>query len=110
MNHSRRLFLAGASLLALDLVAGTAFAQDAEQKTDAIGQILQSQARANWGDDFDAQASEGQKIASKLPIFSPQTVDYIQAAIAQYQQIVANGGWPTVPRAFMPRLCMRRPR
>jgi murein L,D-transpeptidase YcbB/YkuD len=97
MNHSRRLFLAGASLVALDLVAGTAFAQDAEQKPDAIGEILQSQARANWGDDFDAQAAAGQKIASRLPIFSPQTVDYIQTAITQYQQIVANGGWPTVP-------------
>jgi L,D-transpeptidase YcbB len=97
MNHSRRLFLAGASLVALDFVAGTAFAQDAEQKPDAIGEILQSQARANWGDDFDAQAAAGQKIASRLPIFSPQTVDYIQTAITQYQQIVANGGWPTVP-------------
>jgi L,D-transpeptidase YcbB len=97
MNHSRRLFLAGASLVALDLVAGTAFAQDAGQKPDAIGEILQSQARANWGDDFDAQAAAGQKIASRLPIFSPQTVDYIQTAITQYQQIVANGGWPTVP-------------
>jgi murein L,D-transpeptidase YcbB/YkuD len=97
MNHSRRLFLAGASLLALDFVAGTALAQEAEQKPDAIGEILQSQARANWGDDFDAQASEGQKIASKLPVFSPQTVTYIETAIAQYQQIVANGGWPLVP-------------
>jgi L,D-transpeptidase YcbB len=97
MNHSRRLFLAGASLAALDFVAGTAFAQDAGQKTDAIGEILQSNARGNWSDDFDAQASEGQKIASRLPIFSPQTVVYIQTAIAQYQQIVANGGWPLVP-------------
>src|SRR5262245_61618851 len=97
MNHSRRLFLAGASLLALDFVAGAAFAQEAEQKPDAIGEILQSQGRANWGDDFDAQASAGQKIASRLPIFSPQTVSYIETAIGQYQQIVANGGWPMVP-------------
>jgi murein L,D-transpeptidase YcbB/YkuD len=98
MNHSRRLFLAGASLIALDLIAGAALAQDAaQQQPDAIGDILKSQARGNWSDDFDAQASEGEKIASKLPIFSPQTVTYIETAITQYQQIVANGGWPMVP-------------
>lgn len=97
MDNSRRLFLVGASLLALDLAAGSALAQDAAQP-DAVGAILQSQGRGNWSDDFDAQASEsGEKIASKLPIFSPETVLYIETAIAQYQQIVAAGGWPQVP-------------
>jgi len=99
MDNSRRLFLVGASLLALDLVAGAALAQDAGGgQPDAVGAILKSQGRGNWSDDFDAQASEnGQKVASKLPIFSPETVFYIETAIAQYQQIVAAGGWPQVP-------------
>ena len=84
MDNSRRLFLVGASLLALDLVAGAALAQDAGGgQPDAVGAILKSQGRGNWSDDFDAQASEnGQKVASKLPIFSPETVFYIETAIA----------------------------
>ena len=44
-----------------------------------------------------AGLENGQKVASKLPIFSPETVFYIETAIAQYQQIVAAGGWPQVP-------------
>jgi murein L,D-transpeptidase YcbB/YkuD len=96
MNTTRRLFLAGASLIAFDLAVGAARAQDAESP-DAIGDLLKSQRRGNWSDDFDAQASTGAKIESRLPIFSPETVVYIEQAIAQYQQIVAAGGWPQVP-------------
>ncbi len=95
-NTTRRLFLTGASLLAVNLVAGSAFAQEAAEG-DAIGQILKSQRRGNWSDDFDAQANQVSKVASKLPVFSPQTVTYIQQAIGEYQQIVAQGGWPQVP-------------
>src|SRR5262245_12871397 len=96
MNTTRRLFLAGASLIAFDLVIGSALAEDTGN-VDAVGAILKAQGRGNWSDDFDAQAASGNKVASRLPIFSPQTVTYIEAAIAQYQQIVAAGGWPTVP-------------
>jgi murein L,D-transpeptidase YcbB/YkuD len=96
MNTSRRLFLTGASLIALDLIAGVALAQEA-QGPDAVGEILKSQGRGNWSDDFDAQAGQADKVASKLPVFSPQTVSYIEQAIGQYQQIVAQGGWPVVP-------------
>ena len=100
MNSSRRLFVTGASLIALGMIAGPVLAQDATAPADgpdAIGEILKSQRRGNWNDDFDAQAGQGSKVASKLPIFSPQTVTYIEQAIAQYQQIVAQGGWPVVP-------------
>jgi L,D-transpeptidase YcbB len=81
MNTTRRIFLTGASVLAVNLLARSAFAQDAAQpeaaSPDVIGDILKSDRRGNWSDDFDAQASQGEKIASKLPIFSPQTVTYI---------------------------------
>jgi murein L,D-transpeptidase YcbB/YkuD len=96
MNTSRRLFLTGASLIALDLIAGGALAEDTG-RTDAVGEILKSAQAGNWTDDFDAGAGLGAKVASKLPIFSPQTVTYVEQAIAQYQQIVAQGGWPMVP-------------
>jgi L,D-transpeptidase YcbB len=91
MKTNRRLFLAGASLLAATAIAQAASAQD------VIGEILSSTRRGNWDDEFDARVSQGDKVASTLPIFSLQTVAYLEQAIAQYSSIVAQGGWETVP-------------
>lgn len=91
MRTSRRFFLSGASALAAAMVAGRANAQD------VIGDILKSSARGNWDDQFDARASEGGKVASTLPIFSPQTVAFTEQAVAQYQNIAGQGGWVEVP-------------
>jgi murein L,D-transpeptidase YcbB/YkuD len=91
MRTSRRFFLSGASALAATMLAGGASAQD------VIGDILKSSGRGNWDDQFDARASQGGKVASTLPIVSLQTVAYTEQAIAQYQNIVAQGGWEPVP-------------
>jgi murein L,D-transpeptidase YcbB/YkuD len=91
MKTTRRFFLSGAGAIAATTFAGAASAQD------VIGDILKSSRRGNWDDTFDARASEGGKVASNLPIFSPQTVSYIEQAVARYQGIVAQGGWPIVP-------------
>jgi len=91
MNTTRRSFLTTAAALAGTALAGKAFAQD------AIGEILSSSRRGNWDDTFDARASQGGKVASNQPIFSPQTVSYVEQAIGQYQGIVSQGGWPEVP-------------
>lgn len=91
MRTSRRFFLSGASALAVAMVANAASAQD------VIDDILKSSARGNWDDQFDARASEGGKVASTLPIFSLQTVAFTEQAVAQYQNIVAQGGWEEVP-------------
>jgi murein L,D-transpeptidase YcbB/YkuD len=89
MITSRRFFLSGATALAAAMAAGSASAQD------VIGDILK--ASGNWDDTFDARASDGGKVASTLPIFSPQTISYTEQAITQYQGIVSQGGWPQVP-------------
>ena len=91
MNTSRRLFLTGASALAVAFAAGAASAQD------AVDGILKASGQGGWDDTFDARATETGKVASTLPIFSPQTVTYTEQAIAQYRDIVAQGGWPQVP-------------
>ncbi|SJM29999.1 L,D-transpeptidase family protein [Mesorhizobium delmotii] len=91
MRTSRRFFLSGASALAATMIAGGASAQD------VIADILKSSGRGNWDDQFDARASQGGKVASTLPIVSLQTVAYTEQAIAQYQNIVAQGGWEPVP-------------
>jgi murein L,D-transpeptidase YcbB/YkuD len=91
IKTSRRFFLSGAGALAMAAFSGSVSAQD------VISEILQSERRGNWDDTFDARASQGDKVASNLPIFSPQTVMYIEQAVAQYSGIVAQGGWPMVP-------------
>ena len=91
IKTSRRFFLSGAGALAMAAISAPAGAQD------FISEILQSERRGNWDDTFDARASHGDKVASNLPIFSPQTVMYIEQAVAQYSGIVAQGGWPMVP-------------
>jgi murein L,D-transpeptidase YcbB/YkuD len=91
MKTTRRFFLSGAGAIAASTLSGAASAQD------VIMDILQSKRRGNWDDTFDARASDGGEVASNLPIFSPQTVSYIEQAVARYQGIVAQGGWPRVP-------------
>ncbi|MCB1381439.1 MAG: L,D-transpeptidase family protein [Notoacmeibacter sp.] len=92
MATSRRKFIAGAGAAVLTgLTGGAASAQD------VIRDIIQSPRRGNWDTEFDARATQAGKVASTLPIFSPETVTYIERAIAQYQAIVSAGGWPVVP-------------
>ncbi|MDP3897180.1 MAG: L,D-transpeptidase family protein [Mesorhizobium sp.] len=92
MNTNRRFFLTGIGALAASTIAGGAFAQD------VIQDILESSRRGNWDDQFDARASTGGgKISSHRPIFSAETVAYVQQAIGDYSAIVAQGGWQDVP-------------
>ena len=103
MKISRRNLLASAGALAATTISGGAMAQD------VIGDLLSAPKRGAWNDQFDARASEGGKVQSTLPIFSPHTVAYLEQAIAQYQNIVANGGWPTVPMVNKLKLGMSDP-
>jgi murein L,D-transpeptidase YcbB/YkuD len=91
MKTNRRLFITGAGAVAAAALTGAASAQD------VIGDILNSPSRGNWDDQFDARASQGGKVASNLPIFSQQTVGYVEQAIGQYSNIAAQGGWEQVP-------------
>ncbi|HEV7252532.1 MAG TPA: L,D-transpeptidase family protein [Mesorhizobium sp.] len=91
MKSSRRSFLSGAGALGASMLSGGAFAQD------VIGEVLRASNRGEWDDQFDARASEGGKVKSNLPIFSSETLVYVQQAINDYSMIVGQGGWPTVP-------------
>ncbi len=90
-RSNRRHFLAGIGAAGLAMQAGSSFAET------GIDQILRSKRRGNWNDQFDASASRAGKVTSTLPIFSPETVTYIEAAVLEYAGIVSNGGWPIVP-------------
>ncbi len=92
LNYARRAVITG---LGAALAAGLAYPALAQ---DVIKEVLAAPKRGNWDDQFDAQASPKQtKVGSTLPIFSPQTANYIDTAILEYQNIVAQGGWPQVP-------------
>ncbi|GAA2824864.1 murein L,D-transpeptidase YcbB/YkuD [Aminobacter aminovorans] len=103
MKTNRRFFLSGAGAIAMAALSGAASAQD------VIGEVLGSSRRGNWDDQFDARVSQGAKVASTLPVFTAQTAAFTQQAIAQYQNIVAQGGWPVVPAAKKLRLGVEDP-
>ncbi|TWH35551.1 MULTISPECIES: L,D-transpeptidase family protein [unclassified Aminobacter] len=93
MKTSRRTFIrvvgAGAATAAL---AAPAMAQS------VIDEILSSHSRATWDDQFDARpTAQPGRVVSTSPVFSQQTVAYVEQTMAHYQNIVANGGWPIVP-------------
>ena len=74
-----------------------------------IGEILKSTRRGDWDDQFDARASQGDKVASNMPIFSPQRSPTSSRPSAQYSSIVAQGGWPMVPATKKLRLGVADP-
>jgi L,D-transpeptidase YcbB len=76
--------------------AVTAFALPASAQT-VIDDLLLSPKRGNWDDQFDAKASETTtKVTSTQPIFSFETISYLEQAIEQYRTIVGAGGWNQV--------------
>ena len=92
MITNRRHFLASAGALVAGAWSSGAFAQN------AIDEVLGARRRGTWATPFDARGAESSAaVATNLPIFSPQTIGFVQMAIQQYQQIVASGGWPQVP-------------
>ena len=91
MSLKRRSFLTGAGAIAASALASSASGQT------VIDQVLNAPRGGGWGDQFDARASTGAKVASTLPILSPETASFVEQAIVQYQGIVAAGGWPVVP-------------
>lgn len=88
---SRRALLRGAAVAGAAVVAGQAAAQT------AIEDVINAPRRGNWDDQFDAQVSRANaNVVSNTPVLSPSNVMHAQQAIANYQDIVANGGWPQV--------------
>ena len=89
MGLSRRGFLAGSATLA----AGSAAAAE-----DALLQsLIRQNQRSEFGHGFDATSRTIVMPKASLPTLSPATIEHTERAITQYEEIVARGGWPTVP-------------
>ncbi len=89
---SRRNFVTGVTVLGAGTVYSTA--AFAESPLDLV---LKSRKRGNWNDQFDSRRSDGALASTSVPVFSPLTLTYIESALIEYRNIVANGGWPVVP-------------
>ena len=99
----RRSFLKGLSGAALS--PAIAFAQ----ADDPLQQLIRENQRSDMGQGFDSASRTIQMPKSSLPTLSPATVQHTELAISRYEQIVAAGGWPTVPPTDRLRLGARNP-
>ena len=99
---ARRAILKAAA--ATGLIAGLTAPSFAQS---TIEQIINAPGRGNWDDQFDAQASRTvSETVANFPIISEQTLRNLEIAQIEYQNIVANGGWPVVPANKRLRLGM----
>src|SRR5208283_3855739 len=89
LSRTTTIRFAGCALLALSLSGG------------ALADSYDGQ--AEWAQRYDA-AERLTVSRSTTPILSAQTVAATEEAIRQYQEIVANGGWPSLPAGVQLRL------
>ncbi|HKA73391.1 MAG TPA: L,D-transpeptidase family protein [Xanthobacteraceae bacterium] len=100
---NRRNFLTGATAACL---AGAGAAARA-QETDPLQELIQRNQQEESGAGFDAAANSARMPTASLPTLSPATTQTTEAAVAQYEQIVARGGWPQIPAVNRLRLGMK---
>ena len=83
---SRRAFFGATATVAFAVALGPIPSRAGDQDSN----------QAEWPQSYET--SPGMAVGRETtPILSPATVDATQAAIQKYQDLVANGGWNTVP-------------
>ena len=90
--------------LAAGLTVSQAFAQD-----DTLQALIDQNQGNDFGQSFDAGSRTIQMPKASLPTLSPATVQHTEQAMAQFEGIVANGGWPEVAQSDRLRLGSRHP-
>jgi murein L,D-transpeptidase YcbB/YkuD len=104
-HPSRRDLLARlAAAVAGGLTVSQAFAQDA-----ALQALIDQNQGADFGQGFDSASRTIQMPKASLPTLSPETVQHTEQAIAQFEGIVARGGWPEIAQSDRLRLGARHP-
>jgi len=86
------------SAAALLLAPAAAAAQD----------VFSGVTQTEWESGFDSRPSLSRPINTTTPVLSPYTVPAMEQAIFAYQDLVARGGWNSVPQVEM-RIGMRDP-
>src|SRR5258708_21559039 len=96
--------LGQATAVAGGLAATKAFGQDA-----TLDALINQNVNGDFGQSFDSGSRNIQMPKVSLPTLSPATVQHTEQAIAQFDGIVAKGGWPEVARVDRLRLGSRQP-
>jgi murein L,D-transpeptidase YcbB/YkuD len=101
----RRSFLRGMAGTALaSFAAGRALAED--QPLDAL---MNDTGHSEFGQSFDQAPRTVRMPKASAPTLSPATAETTAHAVETYNQIVARGGWPVVPKVDELRLGNRHP-
>ena len=106
-HPSRRAVLRGlqaAALVGGGIAASRAFGQDA-----TLEALIDQNQGKDFGQGFDSGSRTIQMPKASLPTLSPATVQHTEQAIAQFESIVAKGGWPEVVQSDRLRLGSRHP-
>jgi murein L,D-transpeptidase YcbB/YkuD len=93
-----------AAVVAGGVVAPRAFAQDA-----VLQALIEQNLHSDFGQGFDSASRTILMPQASLPTLSPATAQRTERAIAAFEGIVAQGGWPEIPDASRMRLGGRHP-
>jgi murein L,D-transpeptidase YcbB/YkuD len=93
----RSLLVAAGSALATNATVRALRAAEGPSPDQLLDDLIRENQENGIGSGFD-NASRNVKLPKKsLPTLSPSTAETTQTSIAQYEAIVAKGGWPEVP-------------
>ena len=103
LDRRALLRLIGAGALAVG-AAGRALAED-----EALESLIEQNQNSEFGGGFDQASRRIKPPKASLPTLSPATAETSRQAIAQYESIVARGGWPTLPKVESLRIGNKHP-
>jgi L,D-transpeptidase YcbB len=105
----RSLLVAAGSGLAANAMVRALRAAEGQSPDQLLDDLIKENQENGIGSGFD-NASRNVKLPKRsLPTLSPSTAETTQTSIAQYEAIVAKGGWPEVPPAEGLRVGGRSP-
>jgi L,D-transpeptidase YcbB len=95
---TRRSFLTtAAGGLAASAFARAVRAADGQTSDQMLDELMRENQENGLGSGFDNSSRNVRLPKKSLPTLSPSTADTTQTSIAQYEAIVAKGGWSDVP-------------
>ena len=96
---TRRSFLttAASGLAGGRASARAARAAEGQTSDQMLDELMRENQENGLGSGFDNSSRNVRLPKKSLPTLSPSTAETTQTSIAQYEAIVAKGGWPDVP-------------
>src|SRR5580698_5943912 len=97
---TRRSFLtSAASGIAAGALVRAAAAAEGQTSDQMLDELMRENQENGLGSGFDNSSRNVRLPKKSLPTLSPSTAETTQTSIAQYEAIVAKGGWSDVPKA-----------